>query len=82
MGTQVLQVLGFSSERAEQAYKIFQTHNLKVLKEVYPHYRDQDQEKVISLNLKARRELEEMFAGDAAAFDASGRTEEDARQPS
>jgi len=80
MGTQVLQVLGFSPDRAEQAYKIFQTHNLKVLKEVYPHYRDQDQEKVISLNLKARRELEEMFAGDAAAFDTPGGTGADARQ--
>jgi len=74
LGAQVLQVLGFSSDRAEQAYKIFQTHNLKVLKEVHPHY--QDQEKVISLNLKARRELEEMFAGDAAAFDASGAAQE------
>jgi glutathione-regulated potassium-efflux system ancillary protein KefC len=74
LGAQVLQVLGFSSDRAEQAYKIFRTHNLKVLKEVHPHY--QDQEKVISLNLKARRELEEMFAGDAAAFDTSGAAQE------
>ena len=34
--------------------------------------------KVISLNLKARRELEEMFAGDAAAFDTPGGTGADA----
>lgn len=72
LGAQVLKSLGFDNDRAEQAAQIFREHNLKVLTEVHPHY--QDQEKVISLTLKARRELEEMFAGDVAAFDTANNT--------
>ncbi|KQQ40095.1 potassium transporter KefC [Duganella sp. Leaf126] len=66
LGAKVLQQLGFSSERADQAAGIFRTHNLKTLLKVYPHQQDQDQ--VVSITRKGRQELEEMMAGDAAAF--------------
>jgi glutathione-regulated potassium-efflux system ancillary protein KefC len=66
LGSRVLQSLGFGAERAEQAAGLFRRHNLKTLMEVHPHRKDRD--KVMSLTLKAREELEEMFAGDAAAF--------------
>ena len=69
LGAKVLQQLGVDIARAEQAASIFRTHNLKTLLEVYPHH--QDQQKVVSLTLKARRELEEMFASDAAAFQSA-----------
>ena len=66
LGARVLQSLGFGAERAEQAAKLFRRHNLKTLMEVHPHRKDRDM--VLSLTVKAREELEEMFAGDAAAF--------------
>ena len=66
LGAKVLQRLGFSAERAGQAEHIFRTHNLKMLMEAYPHQQDQD--KIVSLARKGRLELEEMIAGDAAAF--------------
>jgi glutathione-regulated potassium-efflux system ancillary protein KefC len=66
LGAKVLQRLGFAAERAEQAARTFRTHNLKMLMEAYPHQQDQD--KIVSLARKGRLELEEMFAGDAAAF--------------
>ena len=62
----MLQQLGFGADRAEQAARIFRTHNLKTLLEVYPHQQDQDQ--MVSITRKGRLELEEMMAGDAAAF--------------
>jgi glutathione-regulated potassium-efflux system ancillary protein KefC len=74
LGSRVLQQLGFGAERADQAARIFRTHNLKMLMEVYPHQQDQD--KIVSLTRKGRLELEEMFAGDAAAF----KNAEDAHQ--
>ena len=66
LGGKVLQQLGFSTERAEQATRIFRNHNLKTLLEVYPHQQDQDE--MVSITRKGRLELEEMMAGDAAAF--------------
>jgi glutathione-regulated potassium-efflux system ancillary protein KefC len=66
LGARVLRSLGFGAERADQAAQLFRRHNLKTLMEVHPHRKDRD--KVMSLTLKAREELEEMFAGDAAAF--------------
>ncbi|NGZ86351.1 glutathione-regulated potassium-efflux system protein KefC [Duganella aceris] len=66
LGAKLLESLGFGAERAGQAAQLFRRHNLKTLMEVYPHQQDQD--KVVSLTRKARQELEEMFAGDAAAF--------------
>ena len=66
LGAKVLQRLGFGTERAEQAARIFRTHNLKMLMEAYPHQQDPD--KIVSLARKGRLELEEMIAGDAAAF--------------
>lgn len=76
LGAKVLQQLGFAAERAEQAARTFRTHNLKMLMEAYPHQQDQD--KIVSLARKGRLELEEMFAGDAAAF----KTAEDPGQDS
>ena len=66
LGAKVLRQLGFAAERAEHAARTFRTHNLKMLMEVYPHQQDQDE--IVSLTRKGRLELEEMFAGDAAAF--------------
>jgi glutathione-regulated potassium-efflux system ancillary protein KefC len=66
LGASVLQQLGFGTERAQHAVTLFRTHNLKMLMEVYPHQQDQDT--IISLTRKGRLELEEMFTGDAAAF--------------
>jgi glutathione-regulated potassium-efflux system ancillary protein KefC len=66
LGAKVLQQLGYGAERAEQAARIFRTHNLKMLMEVYPHQQNQDE--VVSITRKGRQELEEMIAGDAAAF--------------
>lgn len=66
LGAGVLQQLGFGAERARHAADRFRTHNLKMLMEVYPHQQDQDA--IISLTRKGRLELEEMFSGDAAAF--------------
>jgi glutathione-regulated potassium-efflux system ancillary protein KefC len=70
LGASVLQQLGFGAERAQQAASRFRTHNLKMLMEVYPHQQDQDT--IISLTRKGRLELEEMFSGDAAAFNQAG----------
>jgi glutathione-regulated potassium-efflux system ancillary protein KefC len=70
LGTKVLQQLGFGAERADAAARLFRSHNLKMLMEVYPHQQDQDE--MISLTRKGRLELEEMFAGDAAAFKDAG----------
>ncbi|WP_373987247.1 glutathione-regulated potassium-efflux system protein KefC [Duganella sp. BuS-21] len=70
LGAGVLQELGFAPERAQHAASVFRTHNLKMLMEVYPHQQDQDT--IISLTRKGRLELEEMFAGDAAAFNQAG----------
>ncbi|MET0323131.1 MAG: glutathione-regulated potassium-efflux system protein KefC [Duganella sp.] len=66
LGAKVLEQLGYGAERAEQAAKIFRTHNLKMLLEVYPHQQDQDQ--VVSITRRGRQELAEMMAGDAQAF--------------
>jgi glutathione-regulated potassium-efflux system ancillary protein KefC len=66
LGAKLLESLGFGAERAGQAARLFREHNLKTLLQVHPHRKDQD--KVVSLTRKAREELEEMFAGDAAAF--------------
>ncbi|MGV7207127.1 glutathione-regulated potassium-efflux system protein KefC [Oxalobacteraceae bacterium A2-2] len=66
LGAAALRELGFGADQAQAAAGIFRTHNIKTMLEVYPH--QQDQEKMISLTRKARQELEEMFAGDAAAF--------------
>ena len=71
LGAQVLQQLGFEAAHAEQAARTFRSHNLKTLKEMYPYYQDQD--KVASIARKARLELEEMFARDAAAFKEGAR---------
>ena len=70
LGASVLQQLGFGAERAQRAASLFRTHNLKMLMEVYPHQQDQDA--IISLTRKGRLELEEMFTGDAAAFNQAG----------
>jgi glutathione-regulated potassium-efflux system ancillary protein KefC len=70
LGASVLQQLGFPAERAQQAASLFRTHNLKMLMEVYPHQQDQDT--IISMTRKGRLELEEMFTGDAAAFNHPG----------
>jgi glutathione-regulated potassium-efflux system ancillary protein KefC len=80
LGAKVLQQLGYGAERAEQAARIFRTHNLKMLMEVYPHQQDQDA--IVSLTRKGRQELEEMIAGDAAAFrdaERAGLLPEDAK---
>lgn len=70
LGAKLLGQLGFAAERAAQAADIFRTHNLKTLMEAYPHQQDQD--KIVSLARKGRLELEEMIAGDAAAFRDAG----------
>jgi glutathione-regulated potassium-efflux system ancillary protein KefC len=78
LGAKVLQQLGFGAERADQAARLFRSHNLKMLMELYPHQQDQDE--MISLARKGRLELEEMFAADAAAFqDAEPDPEPDAK---
>ncbi len=69
LGVNVLRQLGFGAERAQQAGAIFRTHNLATLRAVYPHYTNQD--KVVSMTVKARVELEEMFARDAAELAAA-----------
>jgi glutathione-regulated potassium-efflux system ancillary protein KefC len=79
LGAQTLQQLGFGAEHAEQAARTFRSHNLKTLKEMYPYYQDQD--KVVSIALKARLELEEMFARDAAAFKEGAGAAEQAAPP-
>nr|WP_315249846.1 glutathione-regulated potassium-efflux system protein KefC [uncultured Duganella sp.] len=70
LGAGVLRQLGFGAERAQHAASLFRAHNLKMLMEVYPHQQDQDA--IISLTRKGRLELEEMFTGDAAAFNQAG----------
>lgn len=82
LGAKVLQQLGYGADRAEQAARIFRTHNLKMLMEVYPHQQNQDE--VVSITRRGRQELEEMIAGDAAAFraaEAAGLMEVEADKP-
>ncbi len=80
LGGQVLQQLGYGSERVGKVVQQFREHNFKTLRAVYPHYRDQHQ--VISLAKQGRQELEEMFARDAAGLPPEAGGEEAGSEPS
>ena len=66
----IYQTTSYAFDSTQHAADLFRTHNLKMLMEVYPHQQDQDT--IISLTRKGRLELEEMFTGDAAAFNEAG----------
>ncbi|HJV76726.1 MAG TPA: glutathione-regulated potassium-efflux system protein KefC [Noviherbaspirillum sp.] len=68
LGGKVLQELGYSPDRVRHIVEKFRAHNLKSLQAVYPYYKDQHQ--MISMAKQGRKELEDMFASDAAALQA------------
>ncbi|WP_292936636.1 glutathione-regulated potassium-efflux system protein KefC [Noviherbaspirillum sp.] len=71
LGGKVLQELGYVPERAEEVVRKFRAHNIKMLQTAYPHYKDQPQ--MISMAKQGRKELEDMFARDAEAWEAESR---------
>ncbi|HJV85278.1 MAG TPA: glutathione-regulated potassium-efflux system protein KefC [Noviherbaspirillum sp.] len=73
LGGKVLEELGFAPKRAQDVVKKFRLHNLRMLLAAYPHYKDQPQ--MISMAKQGRKELEDMFARDAVAFEAESRGE-------
>lgn len=72
LGGKVLQELGYDQERVQHVVEKFRAHNLKTLQAVYPYYKDQHQ--MISMAKQGRKELEDMFASDAAALEAEAST--------
>jgi monovalent cation:proton antiporter-2 (CPA2) family protein len=78
LARQVLIGLGMRPRDAERTVKTFQAHDEKRLFEHYNHYNDQ--EKMKSLAKDAAKELEEMFARDAAEQAASQIPPDDDRQ--
>lgn len=75
---QVLIGLGMRPKDAERTVRTFQAHDEKRLFEHHDHYTDQD--KMKSLAKDAAKELEEMFARDAAEQAASQIPDDDGRQ--
>lgn len=71
LGGKVLEELGFAAERAQDVVRKFRSHNIRMLLAAYPHYKDQPQ--MISMAKQGRKELEDMFARDAAALEAESR---------
>lgn len=78
LARQVLIGLGMRPRDAERTVRTFQAHDEKRLFEHYNHYTDQ--EKMMSLAKDAAKELEEMFARDAAEQAASQIPDDDGRQ--
>jgi monovalent cation:proton antiporter-2 (CPA2) family protein len=78
LARQVLIGLGMRPRDAERTVRAFQAHDEKRLFEHYNHYNDQ--EKMKSLAKDAAKELEEMFARDAAEQAASQIPPDDDRQ--
>jgi voltage-gated potassium channel Kch len=78
LARQVLIGLGMRPRDAERTVRTFQAHDEKRLFEHYNHYTNQ--EKMKSLAKDAAKELEEMFARDAAEQAASQIPDDDGRQ--
>ena len=56
----VLELLGFESNAADQGIERFRQHNLEILEQMYPHYRDSA--KLIAVAKQGRQQLEEQMA--------------------
>ena len=73
LGGRILQEMGFDEARAQDVVNKFRAYNRKALLDIYPYHKDQH--RMISIAKQGRKELEDMFASDAAALQA----EENAR---
>ncbi len=58
----VLELLGQSSEEAEQMLRRFRQHNLELFEKMHPHYKDRT--KLIAVIKQGRQQLEEQMAAE------------------